>query len=128
MRKFYLEPLHCTRVDDSSVIILGGRQFTIYDDYYVEQNINITETDPREDRMKTSDRGGPIRLFRGSLLIDGYLWFVQYDNHKGISLEDFRRFMSKFKSYKSAVSGGFNFNDAVNYIGVSCSDIPQIGF
>jgi len=126
MRKFYLQSLHCTSVDDTSVIILGGRQFTIYDDYYVEQNINITETDPLKDRMKTSDRGGPIRLFRGSLLIDGYLWFVQYDNHKGISLEDFRRFMSKLNSNKS--NGGFDFNDAVNYIGVSFSDIPQIGF
>ena len=70
-------------------------------------------------------------ILHGSLLIDGYLWFVQYNNHKGISLEDFRLFMSKLKSDKSDGGGdrcGFNFNDAVNYIGVSFSDIPQIGF
>ena len=62
-------------------------------------------------------------MFHGSLLIDGYLWFVQYDNHKEITLKDFRLFMSKLNT-----NGGFDFNDAVNYIGVSFSDIPQIGF
>ena len=55
MRKFYLQSLHCTSVDDTSVIILGGRQFTIYDDYYVEQNIDITVTDPRNDILICSD-------------------------------------------------------------------------
>ena len=57
------------------------------------------------------------------MIIDGYLWFVQYDNYKGISLQDFRLFMSKLNS-----DGSLNFNDAVNYIGVSFTDIPQIGF
>ena len=59
MRKFYLQPLQCTSVDDNSVIILGGKQFTIYDGYYVEQNIDITGTDSRKDRLKISGRGGP---------------------------------------------------------------------
>ena len=65
----------------------------------------------------------PTRVFRGSLWIDGYLWFVQYDNHKEITLKDFRLFMSKKNT-----NGGFDFNDVVNYIGVSFSDIPQVGF
>ena len=62
MRKFYLHPSFSTRADNL-VIILGGRQFTIYEDYYVEQNVNITETDPRND----IDRRGPNLVFRGSL-------------------------------------------------------------
>ena len=95
IRKSYLQPLSCARECDNSVIILGGRQFTIYDNHYVEENINIT---------------------------DGYLWFIQYDNHKEISLPDFRLFMSKLNS-----SGTFNFNDALNYIGISFGSIPQIG-
>ena len=49
MRKNYLQALSCTSVDDISVIILGGRQFTIYDDYFIEENINIKDTDPRND-------------------------------------------------------------------------------
>jgi len=133
MRKYYLQPLFSTSVDDHYVIILGGRQFTIYDDYYVEQDIDITETDP-EDRMKTSDQGRSTRVIHGSLFIEGYLWFVQYDNHKEITLEDFRLFMdgitlSRLNSDTlESGDGDFNFNDAVNYIGVSFSDIPKIGF
>ena len=128
MYKKYLQPLSCTTVDDNSVIILGGRQFTIYDDYYIEENINIKDTDPRNDILTNSESQiqpealRPTRVFRGSLL-DGYLWFVQYNNHKEITLKDFRVFMSKLNT-----NGGFDFNDAVNYIGVSLSDIPQIGF
>ena len=95
MRKSYLEALSCARECDKSIIILGGRQFTMYDNYYVEENINIT---------------------------DGYVWFIQYDNHKGISLPEFRLFMSKLNS-----TGTFNFNDAVNYIGISFGSISQIG-
>ena len=68
----------------------------MYDNYYVEENINIT---------------------------DGYLWFIQYDNSKEISLPDFRLFMSKLNS-----SGTFNLNDALNYIGISFGSIPQFGF
>ena len=55
MRRFYLEPLFSTSVDDNLVIILGGRQFTIYEDYHVEQNIDITETDPRNIILKCSE-------------------------------------------------------------------------
>ena len=133
MRTNYLQALSCTSVDDNSVIILGGRQFTIYDDYFVEENINIKDTDPRnailinlslsEEFEIQPEALRPTRVIRGSLLIDGYLWFVQYDNHKDITLKDFRLFMSKLNT-----NGGFDFNDAVNYIGVSFSDIPQIGF
>ena len=141
MRKFYLQPLFSTSVDDNYVIILGERQFTIYDDYYVEQDIDITETDPEDslrilDRMKTSGRS--TRVTNGSLFIEGYLWFVQYDNHKEITLEDFRLFMDgitlsrlnseTLESGDGDFKGDFNFNDAVNYIGVSFSDIPKIGF
>ena len=53
---------------EKSVIILAGRQFTIYDTGFDEENINI---------------------------IDGYLWFVQYDNPEEISLHDFRHFIRK---------------------------------
>ena len=95
IRKSYLQPLSYARECDKSVIILGGRQFTIFDNHYVEENINIT---------------------------DGYLWFIQYDNSKEISLPDFRLFMSKLNSSET-----FNFNDALNYIGISFGSIPQIG-
>ena len=54
--------------NDKSIIIIGGRQFTIYDTYYIEEKINIT---------------------------DGYMWFIQYDNYNEISLKNFQRFMSK---------------------------------
>ena len=54
MRKNYLQALSCTSDDDNSVIILGGRQFTIYDDYFVEENINIKDTDPRNDIFTNS--------------------------------------------------------------------------
>ena len=73
MRRFYLQPLFSTSVDDNLVIILGGRQFTIYEDYYVEQNIDITETDPRNDILICSEsepqalrswKGGPNLVFR----------------------------------------------------------------
>ena len=53
---------------DKSIIIIGGRQFTIYDTYYIEEKINIT---------------------------DGYMWLIQYDNYNEISLKNFQRFMSK---------------------------------
>ena len=95
MRKSYLQSLSCARECAKSVIILGARQFTIFDNYYVEENINIT---------------------------DGYLWFIQYDNHKEISLPEFRLFMNKLNS-----TGTFDFNNAVNYIGISFESIPQIG-
>ena len=95
MRKSFLQSLSCGSECEKSVIILGARQFTIYDTYYVEENINIT---------------------------DGYLWFTQYDNHKEISLKDFRGFMSKLGS-----SGSFNFNDVVKFVGISFDDIPQVG-
>ena len=145
MRKFYLHPSFSTRADNL-VIILGGRQFTIYEDYYVEQNVNITETDPRNDIL-TCTVSEPAWGPQGKAdrppwtessvsripVLDGYLWFVQYDNHKEITLEDFRLFMdgitlSRLNSDTLESNGGFNFNDAVNYIGVSFSDIPKIGF
>jgi len=96
MRKSFLQSLSCRSECEKSVIILGARQFTIYDTYYVEENINIT---------------------------DGYLWFTQYDNHKEISLKDFRVFMSKLGS-----SGSFNFNDVVKFVGISFDDIPQFSY
>ena len=55
MYEKYLQPLSCTTVDDNSVIIIGGRQFTIYDDYYIEENINIKDTDPRNDILTNSE-------------------------------------------------------------------------
>ena len=57
-----------TSAYDKSIIIIGGRQFTIYDTYYIEEKINIT---------------------------DGYMWFIQYENYNEISLNNFQRFMSK---------------------------------
>ena len=67
------------------------------------------------------------------MFIDGYLWFVQYDNHKEITLEDFRLFMdgitlSRLNSDTLESNDGFYFSDALDYIGVSFSDIPKIGF
>jgi len=68
MRKFILQaPDSQTTVYDKSIIIVGGRQFTIYDTYYIEEKINIT---------------------------NGYMWFIQYDNYNKISLNNFRHFMS----------------------------------
>ena len=76
-------------------------------------------------------------MIHGSLFIDGYVWFVQYDNHKGITLEDFRLFMDGITLSRLNLNGDgdhlesngdFNFNDAMDYIGVSFSDIPKIGF
>ena len=69
MRKFFRQaPDPKTTMYDKSVIIVGGRQFTIYDTYYIEEKVNIT---------------------------DGYIWFIQYDNYNEISLKNFQRFMSK---------------------------------
>lgn len=68
MRKFLMQaPDPKTTVYDKSVIIIGGRQFTIYDTYYIEEKINIT---------------------------NGYMWFIQYDNYNDISLNNFQHFMS----------------------------------
>ena len=68
MRKFFMQaPDPKTTMYDKSVIIVGGRQFTIYDTYYIEEKVNIT---------------------------DGYIWFIQYDNYNEISLNNFRHFMS----------------------------------
>lgn len=99
MRRFLIKPqdLEATGYD-KSIIIIGGRQFTIYDTYYIEQKINIT---------------------------DGYMWLIQYDNYNEISLKNFQRFMSKasvgsfnFKetleyigiTFSSVPQGGFEYN------------------
>ena len=91
MRKFLLKDPEY----EKSVILFGGRQFTIYDTYYIEEEIDIK---------------------------DGYMWFIQYDNNKKISLNDFQLFMSK-----SSI-GSFNFKETLQYFDISFSSIPQASF
>ena len=96
MRQFILQaPDPKTTVYDKSVIIVGGRQFTIYDTYYIEEKINIT---------------------------NGYMWFIQYDNHNEISLNNFRHFMT------TSSIGSFNLKETLAYLGVSLRSIPQDSF
>ena len=94
MRKLLLNAPKASEYE-KSVIIFGGRQFTIYDTYYIEEKIDIT---------------------------DGYMWFIQYDNNKKISLQDFRLFMTK-----SSI-GSFNFKETLQYFGISFNSIPQESF
>ena len=103
IKKHYLQPL--SRANDKAVIIIGGRQFTFYDDKYAEENINITE---------------------------GYLWFIQYNNNKRVSLQDFQLFMisscTSNEVCRGLISTNRFFDNAVDYLGISLDSIPQIGF
>ena len=109
MRKLVLQDSFAnTSKYEKSVIILGGRQFTTGDTGFDEEDINIT---------------------------DGYLWFVQFDNPKKISLQDFRRFIGiqiwEFKSQQSRdkkISTKFNFKKVVEYLGISLQSIPQFSY
>ena len=101
MRKLILQDNGAnTSKYEKSVIILAGRQFTIYDTGFDEENINIS---------------------------DGYLWLIQYDNKNKISLQDFRRFINKL-SNNIPFRGKFNFNDAIEYFGISLQSIPQYSY
>ena len=90
-----------------SVIILGGRQFTIYDSGFDEETIDIT---------------------------DGYLWLIQYDNtckngdcENQISLKGFRNFLKK-SSNELPLGEKFNFNNIVEYLGISLESIPHYSY
>ena len=85
---------------EKSVIILGGRQFTIYDTSFDEESIDIT---------------------------DGYLWLIQYENPNGISLKDFRRSIKK-SSNEIPLGGKFNFNSTVEYLGISLQSVPHYSY
>ena len=92
---------------EKSVIILGGRQFTIYDTGFDEETIDIT---------------------------DGYLWLIQYDNtcknddcENQISLKGFRNFLKK-SSNELPLGEKFNFNNIVEYLGISLESIPHYSY
>ena len=55
------------------------------------------------------------------------LWLIQYDNKNKISLQDFRRFINKL-SNNIPFRGKFNFNDAIEYFGISLQSIPQYSY
>ena len=85
---------------EKSVIILDGRQFTIYDISYDEESIDIT---------------------------DGYLWLIQYENSNEISLKDFRSFIKKsFNEIPLGVK--FNFNSTAEYLGISLQSVPHYSY